>query len=108
MPKVYNKNKDLIPDGAVYVGRPSPFGNPFVIGKDGDRQDTFEQLKALGLPVITGTQMAEELGVLLTDDLEEVNRSVNNSFYLGVYLRNLGITKPCVFKTNTLVIESMQ
>jgi hypothetical protein len=74
---------------------------------DLDRQDIFEQQKALGLPVITGSQMAEELGVLLTDDLEEVNRSVNNSFYLGIYLRNLGITKPCVFKTNTLVIESV-
>jgi uncharacterized protein DUF4326 len=25
--------------GAVYIGRPSPFGNPFVIGPDGDRAD---------------------------------------------------------------------
>lgn len=23
--------------GAVYVGRPGPYGNPFTIGKDGDR-----------------------------------------------------------------------
>lgn len=25
-----------MPDGAVYVGRPSIFGNPFVVGRDGD------------------------------------------------------------------------
>lgn len=25
--------------GAVYVGRPSPWGNPFSIGKDGDRDE---------------------------------------------------------------------
>jgi hypothetical protein len=66
-----------------------------------------EQLTTLGLPVITGEQMANELGVLITDDLEEVNRSVNNSFYLGIYLKKLGITKPCVHKTETLVIESI-
>lgn len=34
MPKVYNKfNKDAPPD-AVYCGRGSPYGNPFVIGED--------------------------------------------------------------------------
>jgi hypothetical protein len=25
-------------EGAVYIGRPSLFGNPFVIGKDGNRE----------------------------------------------------------------------
>lgn len=25
-----------MPEGAVYVGRPSRWGNPFVVGKDGD------------------------------------------------------------------------
>lgn len=37
MPKVLNKHKDGIPLGAVYIGRPSKWGNPFVIGKDGTR-----------------------------------------------------------------------
>lgn len=37
MPKVLNKHKDKIPPNAVYVGRPSQWGNPFVRGKDGDR-----------------------------------------------------------------------
>lgn len=26
-----------MPDGAVYVGRPGPFGNPFLVEVDGDR-----------------------------------------------------------------------
>lgn len=37
MPSVLNKYKHGIPKGAVYVGRPSKWGNPFAIGKDGDR-----------------------------------------------------------------------
>lgn len=29
MPKVYNKNHARIPESAIYVGRPTVFGNPF-------------------------------------------------------------------------------
>lgn len=29
MPKVLNKNKDIIPKEAVYIGRPSKWGNPY-------------------------------------------------------------------------------
>jgi hypothetical protein len=29
--------------GAVYVGRPSPFGNPFEIGRDGTRDEVIEK-----------------------------------------------------------------
>lgn len=35
--KVFNKATDRIPPDAVYVGRPSKWGNPFHIGKDGSR-----------------------------------------------------------------------
>lgn len=31
MPKIYNRNDDHVPPHAVYVGRGSPFGNPFKI-----------------------------------------------------------------------------
>jgi len=31
-PRVLNKRIDTIPKGAVYVGRPSKWGNPFKIG----------------------------------------------------------------------------
>ncbi len=34
MPKVLNKRTDVIPADAVYVGRPTKFGNPFKIQKD--------------------------------------------------------------------------
>lgn len=39
MPKVYNKRNRDAPLDAVYVGRPSKFGNPFLIGRDGDREE---------------------------------------------------------------------
>lgn len=34
---VLNKKIHGLPDGAVYIGRPSAYGNPFTIGRDGDR-----------------------------------------------------------------------
>lgn len=37
MPKVLNKYKSGIPSGAVYIGRPSKWGNPFTMGDDGTR-----------------------------------------------------------------------
>lgn len=36
---ILNKNKDLIPDTAIYIGRGSKWGNPFKIGQDGTRSD---------------------------------------------------------------------
>jgi hypothetical protein len=40
MPRVLNKKHDLIPLGdSVFIGRPSPWGNPFVIGRDGTREE---------------------------------------------------------------------
>ena len=37
MPTVLNKLTDRIPSDAVYIGRPSKWGNPYVIGRDGTR-----------------------------------------------------------------------
>ncbi len=45
--KVINKKFRLPYD--VYIGRGSPFGNPFVIGKDGDRQQVIEKYRKLFL-----------------------------------------------------------
>lgn len=37
-PRVINRRRSLnMPDGAVYIGRPSRWGNPFEIGRHGDR-----------------------------------------------------------------------
>lgn len=30
---------DTLPEHMVYIGRPSKWGNPFVIGRDGDRDE---------------------------------------------------------------------
>jgi hypothetical protein len=43
MPKVLNKHKDKIPKGAVAIHRPTKWGNPFVIGKDGDRDEVCDK-----------------------------------------------------------------
>lgn len=39
MPRVLNHYRDPIPAGAVRVMRPSKWGNPFKVGRDGDRDD---------------------------------------------------------------------
>ena len=43
MPQVHNRYKNTAPQDAVYIGRGSPFGNPFVIGKDGTRDDVCDK-----------------------------------------------------------------
>ena len=40
---VLNKHHGKIPAGAVYIGRGSKWGNPFVIGTHGDRDAVCEQ-----------------------------------------------------------------
>lgn len=37
--KVYNIKSKKAPKDAVYIGRPSKWGNPFSIGKDGTRDE---------------------------------------------------------------------
>ena len=37
MARVLNRKRDGVPAGAVYIGRPGKWGNPFVIGRDGTR-----------------------------------------------------------------------
>lgn len=41
--RVLNKRTDAIPSNAVYVGRPSVLGNPFVIGRDGTREEVIRK-----------------------------------------------------------------
>lgn len=48
-PRVYNKHKNP-PKDAIYVGRGSPWGNPYVIGKDGTRNDVCDKFAANILP----------------------------------------------------------
>ena len=41
--RILNRHKDNIPQDAVYIGRGSPWGNPFVIGKDGTRSEVVQK-----------------------------------------------------------------
>lgn len=43
MPKVLNKR--FKQEDGVYIGRPSVWGNPYEIGKDGNRQEIIEKYK---------------------------------------------------------------
>ena len=40
-----NRGWDHLPDSMVYVGRPSKWGNTFVIGKDGTREQVIEKYR---------------------------------------------------------------
>jgi hypothetical protein len=41
-----NKRFSGVPDGTCYIGRGSRWGNPFVIGRDGTRDDVIEKYAA--------------------------------------------------------------
>lgn len=43
--KVYNVKDKNKPNDAIYIGRPSKFGNPFVIGKHGNRDQVLLKYK---------------------------------------------------------------
>lgn len=49
MPRVLNKKRFHIPGDSTYIGRGSKWGNPFVLGRDGDRETVvlayFEHIK---------------------------------------------------------------
>ena len=66
MPKVYNKRDKNIPVGAVYVGRPSKWGNPFKIGEDGTREQVIE---AYRLWILRGNPLKDKLSELKGKDL---------------------------------------
>lgn len=46
MPKVWNKRDPNVPKDAIYVGRPSAYGNPYVIGKHGTRTEVICKFRA--------------------------------------------------------------
>lgn len=45
MPKVLNRYRDKVSRGAVYIGRPSRWGNPFKIGPDGTREEVIAKYR---------------------------------------------------------------
>jgi len=46
--KVYNRHRDKdIPQDAIYIGRPSKWGNPFIIGKHGTRNQVIHKYRKM-------------------------------------------------------------
>ena len=41
--RVWNKREKGVPANAVYVGRPTKWGNPYVIGRDGTRDEVIKK-----------------------------------------------------------------
>jgi len=70
--KVYNAAYRDSPIDAVYVGRPSKWGNPFIIGPDGNRDEVLNLWEAWvgGLfPDMTQQFPFGDLGELYNKDL---------------------------------------
>ena len=60
-PEVLNR-RDGVPEGAVYVGRPTRWGNPYVIGRDGDRAEVIERFRHYANARYTGRDLEELRG----------------------------------------------
>lgn len=58
MPRVLNKHIHKIPDDAVYCGRPSKYGNPFIVGKDGDHNEVCNKFEKFILPKLDVSELA--------------------------------------------------
>lgn len=50
-------HKDYAPPDAVYIGRGSPYGNPYVIGRDGTRDEVCDRFERDVLPYLDLTPL---------------------------------------------------
>jgi len=55
--RVWNKRDPNTPPDAVYVGRGTPWGNPFVLGRDGDRDTVCDRFEREVLPTLDVTPL---------------------------------------------------
>lgn len=46
MPRVLNKHRGALTPHHVYIGRPTKWGNPFIIGHDGTREEVVAKYEA--------------------------------------------------------------
>ena len=63
VPVIRRERGKRLPEGAVYVGRPSRLSNPFVIGRDGTREEVIEKYRA-GLAALDPLVLAVRLNKL--------------------------------------------
>lgn len=67
---VVNRRTHQAKEGDLYIGRPSRWGNPFRIGRDGDREQVVQSYRRLlYLNVLNGTITLEELASLRNRNL---------------------------------------
>ena len=69
MPKVLNRKDVSNPPNSVYIGRPSKWANPFIIGKDGTREEVIEKYKNWLLETEWTTGLILDIGELRGKDL---------------------------------------
>jgi hypothetical protein len=55
--RVHNKHHNTAPPDAVYIGRGSPWGNPFKIGVDGTRDEVCDRYEREVLPTLNLEQL---------------------------------------------------
>ncbi len=62
--RVYNLRDPYVPADAVYIGRPSKRGNPFVIGRHGTREEVIARYREMLLrsPVLLAAARKELAG----------------------------------------------
>jgi hypothetical protein len=65
MPRVFNRRANNVPPGAVYVGRPTKWGNPYKVGPDGDHAEVVRKFRAY----ICADDLIFEIGELRGKDL---------------------------------------
>lgn len=68
MPKVLNRTQLVMSElkGKVYVGRPSKWGNQFLIGRDGTREEVIAKYREA---LMLNTKLLDELEELRGKDL---------------------------------------
>ncbi len=59
IPRLYNRHHGNAPVGCVYIGRGSPYGNDYVIGRDGDRAEVCRLFERDILPHLDVAALAE-------------------------------------------------
>lgn len=57
---VFNKHHSGIPHDSVYIGRGSKWGNPFIMGKDGDRNEVCEKYEQYLWDALQANQVTKE------------------------------------------------
>jgi hypothetical protein len=57
--KVLNRRNDV---EGLYIGRPSKWGNPFVIGKDGTREEVVRKYRLYAVRKFTNSDLEELRG----------------------------------------------